>query len=140
LYPSGINNDVLVNLISTLLIGLSIKNLNRPLNLKNDAPIIVLIIAGIFTKQLIYFLLPGIGLVYLYRFITQRKPSLNLIIFCVTASLFSFLLFSSFNEGFWQPFWPTSEATISEIIALLQVRVSQLYREPFPGTGEFISG
>jgi hypothetical protein len=128
---SGINNDILVNLIAVLLLWQSIKNLTRPITLTNDWPTIILMMVGIFTKQLIYFLIPGILLMYLYRLLTHKSLPLPPILLSVLAFLFIITMFTQ-NEGFWQPFWPSFSASAAEFLSLAQVRLSQLYRETLP--------
>lgn len=129
---TGINNDILLNLLSVALIFITIKDLNKPLTLTTLLPLFLVIIAGIFTKQLIYLLLPSIGLTLIYRFFKHRQLSVITILISCSLLLVAFKLITNLNEGFWLPFWPKVDFHLSQFISLLTSHLSQLYRETLP--------
>jgi len=135
---SGINNDVLMNLLGTFLSLTMMVVLRRGVNFKRILALLGLVVAGIFTKQLIYLLIPPVAMILAWSLMSTRQKQgkgilflavLAILIFTFRLSLISFMR----RGGFWLPFWPeVSPASPGYSLSfkiLLSQRISQLYRE-----------
>ena len=131
---SGVNNDILLILISTILIYLLIKDLNKPLVLKDILVISVVFFFGVITKQLIFPLVPAILIVLIYRYFTHPHKlqfSLKLLWLCLL--IIPILIFIKSNQGFWLPYWPTVDNfSLTSFLSLFTSRMDRLYRETLP--------
>lgn len=136
---SGINNDVLLILLSTLISSLVIATISMGFSSKRALALVGLITAAMLTKQTIYFLVPSIifGLLLAFLLASRRTK----IIFTLTGLTSVGLLYAVFllmrwlNQGFWLPYWPgTSSFNFLVQPQTLQAAITlqkRIYQETF---------
>lgn len=127
---SGVNNDILMDLVCTLLIAKSLMIIRRPINRYDLLHFCLLVIAGFLTKQLVYLFIPGmiaaIGYSW-YRYHWNKKGLIAMGIGGVVIVI-AYLLVKRFNQGFWMPYWPAIPSIQSFLPALWMVLL-RTYRE-----------
>jgi len=130
---SGVNNDILMNVICALLIAKSLAILNRPFTKIDIVHVTLLVVCGILTKQLIYLLIPSIAAAFImswwryYRNIRMALLSLSLLVF----GAIGYAWVAKFNQGFWLPFWPSFTGSSAHFISSLSVVLMKVYKETF---------
>lgn len=135
---SGVNNDTLLTLLSTILLFLTMKMIRSGQMLKNAVLIIITVSLGVLTKQLIYLLFPTLTLAVGISMLSTKLKRGELIKLCSLVVLIgsASIFFLSLQEGFWLPFWPEvsleSPGYHFSSSALLKERLLQLYRETLP--------
>jgi len=134
---SGINNDTLLNLLTTALLFFLVKIIRRGITPKDSFFIAFIFALGALTKQLIYLFVPAIGLAILFS-LKKTKLTKSQTKTLITYSLLGLISMSLllFRRGFWWPFWPkvspNSPGAHLSFFSLLLERISQLYRETLP--------
>lgn len=130
---SGVNNDILMNVIGTFLIAKSLAILNRPFTKLDVLEIGGLIVAGVLTKQLVYLLFPSVAIAALiswYRFYKNGKMAL-LFAGAIAIALSGYLLAAKFNQGFWLPYWPHIQGSPAHFLSSLWFVCMKVYKETF---------
>jgi hypothetical protein len=138
---SGVNNDNLLNLLSTLLLWLMIDAIRNGLTIKKSILMGGFLGLGIFTKQLIYPFIPLLLFLILYETLVKRKDFSSMLKmlfpFLISALLMGGVVFA----GEWiqtgkLPYWPQVNAGSPRVnLSLAQYlseKIPQLYRETLP--------
>jgi hypothetical protein len=129
---SGVNNDILMDLICTLLIAKSLQILTRPVGRYDVLQIMLLLIAGMLTKQLVFLLIPtimcSIGYSW-YRYHFTKKGIMIALASIVLVGVV-FVVMKQFNQGFWLPYWPAMPS-LSHYLPAVGTVIIRLYKETF---------
>jgi len=137
---SGVNNDNLLNLFTTLLLWLMVDAMRKGLTMKHTVAMGAVLGLGILTKQLMYPFIPLPIAVFLYEGLKKKKlknMGPRLIVFLTASILLGGIVFmrewvKSGVLPYWPQVSPESPLYSLSIVQYLSQKLPQLYRETLP--------
>ena len=135
---AGVNNDNLLNLLTTVLLWLMVDSLRKGMTASRNLAMLITLVLGLYTKQLIYPFIPLPLLVVIYDYLKKKKGKFlykNLIYIAIILAVAVILFVRILNSGYlpgWPMVNPQSPMVDLSLSTYLQQKIPVLYSETLP--------
>ena len=135
---AGVNNDNLLNLLTTVLLWLLVDSLRKGMTATRNLAMFITLALGFYTKQLIYPFIPLPLLVVIYDYLKKKKGRIlykNIFFIALILAVAVILLMRLLNSGYlpgWPMVNPQSPMVDLSLSTYLKQKLPVLYSETLP--------